>query len=68
MHVDVFTDHKNLQYVFSQRELNLYPRRWLELLKDYGINVLYHPGKANIVVHPLSRISMGSVSHVKEEE
>ncbi|XP_070003523.1 uncharacterized protein [Nicotiana sylvestris] len=49
VHVDIFTDHKSLQYIFKQRELNLRQRRWLELLKDYDIDILYHPGKANVV-------------------
>ncbi|KAH0641167.1 hypothetical protein KY285_037753 [Solanum tuberosum] len=43
VHVDVFTTHKNLQYVFTQKELNLKQRRWLELLKDYDMSILYHP-------------------------
>ncbi|KAH0748282.1 hypothetical protein KY290_027514 [Solanum tuberosum] len=68
VHVDVFTDHKSLQYVFSQKELNLRQRRWLELLKDYDMSVLYHPGKANVVADTLSRISMGSISHMEEEK
>nr|GEV36568.1 retrotransposon protein, putative, Ty3-gypsy subclass [Tanacetum cinerariifolium] len=46
---DVFTDHKSLKYYFTQRELNMRQRRWLELLKDYDTNIQYHPGKANIV-------------------
>ena len=45
MHVDVFTDHKSLQYVLTQKELNLRQRRWLELLKNYDMSILYHPGK-----------------------
>ena len=45
VHVDVFTDLKSLQYVFTQRELNLRQRRWLELLKNYDMSVHYHPGK-----------------------
>ncbi|WMV24455.1 hypothetical protein MTR67_017840, partial [Solanum verrucosum] len=53
VHVDVFTDHKSLQYVFSQKDLNLSHIRLLELLKDYDMSVLYHPGKANVVVHAL---------------
>ena len=48
-HVDVFTDHKSLQYVFTQKELNLHQRRWLEFLKDYDMSVHYHLGKANVV-------------------
>ena len=43
VHVDVFTDHKSLQYVFTQKELNLHQRRWLEFLKDYDMSVHYHP-------------------------
>ena len=56
----------SLQYVFTQKELNLRQRRWLELLKDYDINVLYHPDKSNLVVDALSRMTMGSVSHIGE--
>ncbi|WMV60292.1 hypothetical protein MTR67_053677 [Solanum verrucosum] len=55
VHVDIFTDHKSLQYVLTQKELNLRQRRWLELLKDYDLSILYHPGKANVVADSLSR-------------
>ena len=68
VHVDIFTDHKSLQYVFTQRDLNLRQRRWLELLKDYDMSVLYHPGKANVVADALSRLSMNSVYHVEHEK
>ncbi|WMV13996.1 hypothetical protein MTR67_007381 [Solanum verrucosum] len=67
VHVDVFTNHKILQYVFIQKYLNLCQRRWLEFLKNYDMNVLYHPSNANVVAGALSRIFMGSVAHVKEE-
>ncbi|KAH0670582.1 hypothetical protein KY290_025996 [Solanum tuberosum] len=53
--------------VFTQKELNLRHRRWLELLKDYDMSILYHPGKANVVADSLSRLSMGSTTHVEEE-
>ena len=66
VHVDVFTDNKTLQYLFTQKDLNLRQRRWLELLKDYDMSVLYHPGKANVVADALSKLSMGSVSHVED--
>ncbi|GJS99993.1 putative reverse transcriptase domain-containing protein, partial [Tanacetum coccineum] len=46
---DIFTDHKSLKYIFTQRELNMRQRRWLELLKDYDTNIQYHSGKANNV-------------------
>ena len=66
--VDVFNDHKSVQYVFTQKKLNLLQRRWLELLKDYDMSVLYHLGKANVVVYALTRMTMGSVSHVDVEK
>ncbi|KAH0720379.1 hypothetical protein KY285_005181 [Solanum tuberosum] len=50
------------------KELNLRQRRWLELLKDYDMSILYHPGKANVVVDALSRLSMGSTAHIEEEK
>ncbi|KAH0739920.1 hypothetical protein KY290_038625 [Solanum tuberosum] len=65
-HVDVFTDLMSLQYVFPQKKLHLRQRRWLELLKDYDLSILYHPGKDNVVADFLSRLSMGSIAHIKE--
>ena len=67
VHVDVFTDHKCLQYEFTQKDLNLLQRRWLEFLKDYDMSVHYHPRKANVVADALSRLSMGSVAYVEEK-
>jgi hypothetical protein len=54
---NIFTDHKSLKYIFTQFELNMRQRRWLELIKDYNLNVHYHPGKANVVADALSRKS-----------
>nr|GEY85790.1 retrotransposon protein, putative, Ty3-gypsy subclass [Tanacetum cinerariifolium]GEY85811.1 retrotransposon protein, putative, Ty3-gypsy subclass [Tanacetum cinerariifolium] len=54
---DIFTDYKSLKYIFTQKELNIRQRRWLELLKDYDTNIQYHPGKANVVADTLSRKS-----------
>jgi hypothetical protein len=54
---NLFTDHKSLKYIFTQSELNMRQRRWLELIKDYNLNVHYHPGKANVVADALSRKS-----------
>ena len=65
VHVDVFIDHKSLNYVFSQKNLNLHQRKWLELLKDYDMSILYL-GKANIVADALSILSMGSVAHIED--
>ncbi|GJX76252.1 putative reverse transcriptase domain-containing protein [Tanacetum coccineum] len=51
----VFTDHKSLQYILNQKELNMRQRRWIELLSDYDCEIRYHPGKANVVANALSR-------------
>ncbi|KAJ3669525.1 hypothetical protein LUZ60_011475 [Juncus effusus] len=59
---NMFADHKSLKYIFSQKELNLRQRRWLELMKDYDISVEYHPEKANIVADALSRKRYATMS------
>ena len=61
----IFTDHKSLKYLFTQKELNLRQRRWMELLKDYDCTIDYHPGKANVVVDALSRKSTGSLAYMQ---
>ena len=58
VHVDVFNDYKSLQYVFTQKELNLRQRRKLEFLKDYDMSVHYHHGKTNVVADALSKLYM----------
>ena len=54
---NMYTDHKSLKYIFTQPELNMRQRRWLELIKDYNLQIHYHLGKANIVADALSRKS-----------
>ena len=58
----MFTDHKILKYLLSQKELNLQQRRWIE---DYGCTIKYYPRKANKVVDVLSRWSYSSLAHIK---
>jgi hypothetical protein len=54
---EIYTDHKSLKYLFTQKELNMRQRRWLELIKDYDCEINYHLGKANVVADALSRKS-----------
>nr|GEZ97778.1 putative reverse transcriptase domain-containing protein [Tanacetum cinerariifolium] len=51
----VFTDHKSLQYILNQKELNMRQQRWIELSSTYDCEIRYHPGKTNVVVNALSR-------------
>jgi thioester reductase-like protein len=54
---EVYLDHRSLKYIFSQPNLNLRQRRWLELIKDYDLGIIYHLGKANVIADALSRRS-----------
>ncbi|KAF8047318.1 hypothetical protein N665_3096s0001 [Sinapis alba] len=53
--LQIFTDHKSLKYIFTQLELNLRQRRWMEFVADYDLDIAYHPGKANLVADSFSR-------------
>ncbi|WVZ70740.1 LOW QUALITY PROTEIN: hypothetical protein U9M48_019383 [Paspalum notatum var. saurae] len=59
---EIYTDHKSLKYIFTQNELNMWQRRWLELIKDYDMKIHYHPDKANVVADALSRKSYANMA------
>jgi hypothetical protein len=66
----VYTDHKSLKYIFTQKDLNLKQRRWLELIKGYDLEIHYHPGKVNLVVDALSqkeRVHAAIVTQLPDE-
>jgi hypothetical protein len=52
---EIYTNHKSLKYIFSQKDLNMLQRIWIELIKDYDLGIHYHPGKVNVVADALSR-------------
>ncbi|GJW09598.1 putative reverse transcriptase domain-containing protein, partial [Tanacetum coccineum] len=63
----VFTDHKSLQHILRQKELNMRQRRWLELLADYDCEICYHPGKANVMANALTQNEALKEENVKNE-
>jgi hypothetical protein len=54
---DIYMDHKSLKYIITQSKLNMRQRRWLELIKDYELEIHHHLGKANVVTDALSKKS-----------
>ncbi|XP_013630991.1 PREDICTED: uncharacterized protein LOC106336642, partial [Brassica oleracea var. oleracea] len=58
--VEVFTDHKSLKYLFTQPDLKIRQRRWMEFMADYDLKIQYHPCKANVVADALSRRKLAS--------
>ena len=65
---EAFLDHKSLKYIFTQRDLNMRQRRWMEYLEDYEFTLNYHPGKANVVANALSLKSRGVLASVASRE
>ena len=65
---EVFSDHKIRKYIFTQRDLNMRQRRWMEFLEDYNFTLHYHPGKANVVADALSRMSRGVLASIGSRE
>jgi hypothetical protein len=63
---EVYSDHKSLKYIFTEADLNLRQRRWLELIKDYDLGINYHPGKANVIADILSRRSHVNMLETRE--
>ncbi|WMV29307.1 hypothetical protein MTR67_022692 [Solanum verrucosum] len=57
---------QSFQYLFKKNDLNLRQKRFLELLMDYEMSVLYHPNKENVVADALRRLSIASVTHIKD--
>ena len=64
----VFSYHKSLKYIFTQRDLNMRQRRWMEYLEDYDFTLHYHPSKANVVAYALGRKSRGVLASVASRE
>ena len=64
----LFSNHKSLKYIFTQRDLNMRHRRWMEYLEDYDFTLQYHPGKANVVANALSRKSRGVLASMASRE
>nr|ABG66083.1 retrotransposon protein, putative, Ty3-gypsy subclass [Oryza sativa Japonica Group] len=65
---EVYTNHKSLKYIFTQTELNMRQRRWLELIKDYDLGIHYHPSKANVVADALSRKVYCNVAQIRPDQ
>ena len=65
---EVYSDHKSLKYIFTQRDLNMRQRKWMEFLEDYDFTFHYHPGKANVVADALSRKSRGALASIASRE
>ena len=65
---EVFSDYKSLKYIFTQRDLNMRQRRWIEFLEDYDFTLHYHSGKANVVADALNWKSRGVLASIASWE
>ena len=65
---EVYSNHKSLKYIFTQRNLNMRQRRWMEFLEDYDSTLHYHPGKANMVADALSRKLREALASITSQE
>ena len=65
---EVYSDHKSLKYIFTQRDLNMRQRRWMEFIEDYDFILHYHPCKANMVADALNRKSRGALTSIASRE
>ena len=64
----MYSDHKILKYIFTQQDLNMRQRRWMEFLEDYDFTFHYHPGKVNVVADALSWKSGGALASIASRE
>ena len=64
----MYLDHKSLKYIFTQQDLNMRQRRWMEFLEDYEFTLHYHPSKANVEADALSRKSRGALASIASRE
>ena len=60
----MYSDRKSLKHIFTQWDLNMRQRRWMEFLEDYDFTLHYHPGKSNVVADALSRKSLGALASI----
>ena len=65
---EVYSNHKSMKYIFTQRDLNMRQRRWMDFLEDYDFTLHYHPGKENVVADALSRKSRGALASIASRE
>ena len=65
---EVYSDHKSMKYIFTQRDLNMRQRRWMEFLEDYDFTLHYHPNKANVVADALSWKSQAALASIASRE